>query len=50
MPEIHSPVIVLSSPPPPDVEAGSELTLGVRVTCPFGCDLEGRECPGAGPG
>ena len=42
MPEIHSPLIALSSPLPPDVEAGTELTLGVRVTCPFGCDLPGE--------
>lgn len=41
MPEIHSPRIALSSPLPPDVEAGTELSFGVRVTCPFGCDLPG---------
>lgn len=42
MTEIHSPRIALSGPLPPDVEAGSELSLGVRVTCPFGCDLGGE--------
>ena len=41
MPEVHSPRIALSSPLPTDVEAGTELSLGIRVTCPFGCDLRG---------
>ena len=42
MPEIHAPLIELSSPLPTDVEAGTELTLEVRVTCPSGCDLTGE--------
>lgn len=42
MPEIHSTSITLSRPLPPEVEAGTELSLGVRVTCLFGCDLRGE--------
>ena len=49
MPEIHLPRIALSSPLPPDVEAGAELTLGVRVTCPFGCDLPGESVQALAP-
>ena len=41
MSEMHSPLIALGSTLPPEVEAGAELALGVRVTCPFGCDLPG---------
>ena len=42
MPDIHSTRIALSRPFPPDVEAGTELSFGVQVTCPFGCDLRGE--------
>ncbi len=49
MPETHSPLIELSSPLPPDVEAGTELTLGIRVTCPFGCDLGGESVQALAP-
>ena len=49
MPEIHSPRIALSSPLPPDVEAGTELSLGVRVTCSFGCDLPGERVRALAP-
>jgi hypothetical protein len=49
MPEIHSPVITLSSPLPPDVEAGTELALGVHVTCSFGCDLNGESVRALAP-
>ena len=49
MPEIHSPLITLSSPLPPDVEAGTELALGVHVACPFGCDLTGESVRALAP-
>jgi hypothetical protein len=39
MSETHSPRIEVSSPLPPDVDAGSEHTIGVRLTCPSGCAL-----------
>ena len=42
MPGTHAPLIELISPLPADVEACTELTLEVRVTCPAGCDLEGE--------
>jgi hypothetical protein len=27
---------------PPEVEAGTDITLTVNVSCPSGCDLRGR--------
>ena len=39
MAETHQPRIELSSPLPPDVEAGTVLTLVVRLTCRSGCAL-----------
>lgn len=42
MAPIHRPKIELSQPVPPEVEAGIDLTLQVRVSCPSGCDLRGN--------
>jgi len=49
MSDTHSPLIALDSALPPDVEAGTELTLGVRVTCPFGCDLPAESVRAVAP-
>ena len=49
MSEIHSPLIALSGTLPPEVEAGAELVLGVRVTCPFGCPIPGGSVRAVSP-
>jgi hypothetical protein len=40
---VHEPRLEVSRWFPSEVAAGAELTLQVRVTCPFGCDLRGAE-------
>ena len=38
----HQPKVEMSQSVPPDVEAGIDLMLQVRVSCPSGCDLRGK--------
>lgn len=38
----HPTKVEISQPIPLEVEAGTDITLKVRVSCPFGCDLRGR--------
>ncbi len=37
----HQPDIELLEDLPPEVEAGGKVVVGVRVSCPEGCDLQG---------
>ncbi len=43
MTSIHRPEVELSHPIPPEVDAGSDFTLQLRVSCPSGCDLRGNK-------
>ena len=38
----HRTTVEMSRSVPPQVEAGTDLTLKVKVACPAGCDLRGR--------
>jgi len=38
----HTTTVALSRPLDPEVDAGTEIVLKVKVSCPHGCDLRGR--------
>ena len=40
---VHGPHLEITRWFPTEVAAGAELTVTVRVNCPFGCDLRGME-------
>ena len=37
----HPTNVALSRPPPAEVDAGTDIALKVKVSCPWGCDLRG---------
>src|SRR5579862_2077584 len=39
---LHRPSLILTRPPATEVDAGTEILVKVRVSCPSGCDLRGR--------
>jgi hypothetical protein len=41
-PRTHLTRIELSRPPAAEVDAGTDIVLKVKVSCPYGCDLRGR--------
>ena len=42
-PEIHPTTIAFVQSPPAQFPAGAELVLEVQVSCPHGCNLQGRK-------
>ena len=41
-PRPHLTSVALSQPPAAEVDAGTDIVLKVKVSCPHGCDLRGR--------
>ena len=41
-PRTHSISLALGRPPAAEVDAGTDIVLTVKVSCPHGCDLRGR--------
>ena len=41
-PQTHLTSVTLSRPPDAEVDAGTDIVLKVKVSCPYGCDLRGR--------
>ena len=42
-PRTHHPItMALGRPPAEEVDAGTDIVLAVKVSCPFGCELGGR--------
>jgi hypothetical protein len=40
-PRTHLTTVALSRPPAAEVDAGTDIVLKVKVSCPYGCDLRG---------
>ena len=38
----HLTSVALSRPPAAEVDAGTDIVLKIKVSCPYGCDLRGR--------
>ena len=41
-PRTHLTSVALSRPPAAEVDAGTDIVLKIKVSCPYGCDLRGR--------
>src|SRR3989475_12283844 len=41
-PRTHPTSVALSRPPAAEVDAGTDIVLKIKVSCPYGCDLRGR--------
>jgi hypothetical protein len=41
-PRMHPTSVALSRPPGGEVDAGTDIALKIKVSCPFGCDLRGH--------
>src|ERR1700730_9238977 len=41
-PRKHPTSVALSRPPAAEVDAGTDIVLKIKVSCPHGCDLRGR--------
>jgi hypothetical protein len=41
-PRTHPTSVALSRPPAAEVDAGTDIVLKIKVSCPHGCDLRGR--------
>ena len=41
-PRTHPTTVALSQPPAAEVDAGTDILLKIKVSCPHGCDLRGR--------
>jgi hypothetical protein len=41
-PRTHPTSVALGRPPAAEVDAGTDIVLKIKVSCPFGCDLRGR--------
>jgi len=41
-PRTHLTSVALSRPPAEQVDAGTDIVLKIKVSCPYGCDLRGR--------
>jgi hypothetical protein len=41
-PRTHRTSVALSRPPAAEVDAGTDVVLKIKVSCPYGCDLRGR--------
>jgi len=41
-PRTHLTSVALSRPPDAEVDAGTDIVLKIKVSCPHGCDLRGR--------
>src|SRR5438309_2205806 len=41
-PRTHLTSVALSRPPDAEVDAGTDIVLKIKVSCPYGCDLRGR--------
>ena len=41
-PRTHPTSVALSQPPAAEVDAGTDIVLKIKVSCPHGCDLRGR--------
>jgi hypothetical protein len=41
-PRMHPTSVALSRPPAAEVDAGTDVALKIKVSCPFGCDLRGH--------
>ncbi|HEV3217612.1 MAG TPA: hypothetical protein VGZ27_17915 [Vicinamibacterales bacterium] len=41
-PRMHPTRVALSRPPAAEVDAGTDIVLKIKASCPYGCDLRGR--------
>src|SRR5437867_5529624 len=41
-PRTHPTSVALSRPPAEEIDAGTDIVLKVKVSCPYGCDLRER--------
>jgi hypothetical protein len=41
-PRTHPTSVALGRPPAAEVDAGTDVVLRIKVSCPYGCDLRGR--------
>jgi hypothetical protein len=48
--EIHHPVLALTVPSAAEIDAGTEILLKVKLSCPAGCDLRGHVIDIVAPG